>query len=183
MPRNWEEYYSDPANLNFAPEPLLIQAAEWLPPGRALDLACGAGRNALYLASLGWDVTAVDSSPAAIRALLEHAAPRRIEAAVQDIETGSFSIEPGRYNLICDFFYLHRDLFPAIREGVAPGGTFVAAIHLVGTDPGAPPRNPAYLLRPGELQAEFDGWKVLFYSEATEPEHSRPTARIVARRA
>ena len=69
MPRNWDRHYSDPANLEFAPAPLLVQAAELLRPGRALDLACGTGRNALFLASLGWQVTAVDRSAVGIRLL------------------------------------------------------------------------------------------------------------------
>ena len=62
--RDWDEHYADPANRNWEPEPLLVEAAEFLAPGRALDLACGTGRNALYLVSLGWRVTAVDRSPA-----------------------------------------------------------------------------------------------------------------------
>jgi tellurite methyltransferase len=183
MPRNWEEHYSDPAKLDFTPSPLLVQVADLLPPGRALDLACGHGRNSLYLASLGWRITAVDSSPAAIRLLSERAHGLEIDARVADLETGDFPIAPDAYDLICDFYYLQRDLFPRIREGVRPGGTFAGAIHLPDPSPGAAPHNPAFLLQPGELRSEFAGWKILFYSEAREPERSRPAARIIARRA
>ena len=66
MPRDWDAYYSDPSGKQDDPDPLLIQVAEMLPPGRALDLACGYGRHALYLASLGWQVTAVDKSQVVI---------------------------------------------------------------------------------------------------------------------
>jgi 2-polyprenyl-3-methyl-5-hydroxy-6-metoxy-1,4-benzoquinol methylase len=67
VPRNWNEHYSRLTNLDLEPARLLVEAAGMLPPGRALDLACGAGRNALYLAKLGWQVTAVDASEVAIR--------------------------------------------------------------------------------------------------------------------
>jgi tellurite methyltransferase len=167
LPRDWNACFSDPAHRSAAPDPILVQLAESLPPGRALDLACGAGRHATYLAQLGWQVTAVDSSPAALAHL-----PPSIDARLVDLERGEFAIEPGAYDLICDFLYLQRDLFPAIREGIRPGGTFAGAVLL-----NSPQRNPAFSLAPGKLREEFAGWKVLFYSEGGG------IARIIARRA
>ena len=173
MPRDWDRYYSNAANLDRSPAPLLVEIADRLPPGRALDLACGAGRNAIYLARLGWQVTAVDASRAAIARLLEDAKGLAVDARIADLERGEFTIEPHAYDLICDFHYLHRELFPDIREGVRPGGVVVAAIHLDGS----------FAVRPGELREEFAGWKILYYSEAAEEDSGRPSARIVARRA
>jgi SAM-dependent methyltransferase len=178
MPRNWDQHYSDPANLDFTPDPLLVEVAELLPPGRALDVACGAGRNAQFLASLGWQVTAVDRSAVGIRLLRERAAGLAVDARIADLEAGGFAIEPGAYDLICDFYYLQRDLFPAIREGVRPGGVFTGAIHLFQED-----RPASYVLQPGELRGEFHGWKILFYSESAGAKSNRPSARIIARRA
>ena len=178
MPRNWDRHYSDPANLDFTPAPPLVEVAELLPPGRALDLACGAGRNSLFLASLGWQVTAVDRSAAGVRLLRERAAGLSIDARVADLEAGGFPIEPAGYDLICDFYYLHRDLFPAISEGVRPGGVFTGAIHLVEEG-----HTAQYALPPGGLRDEFQGWKILFYSESPETGPHRPSARIIARRA
>lgn len=179
MPRNWEEQYAKGAEIDFTPAKLLMEAAEMLPPGRALDLASGPGRNALYLAGLGWSVVAVDSSPAAIRILRERAATSslRIETHVADLEADAFPIEPGAFDLICDFFYLQRDLFPRVKEGVRPGGVVVAEVHLRDDQP------HRFVLEPGELWAQFHGWKVLFYSESPPADHGRPTARIIARRA
>src|SRR4051812_24240131 len=117
MPRDWEAYYSDDSNLASEPESLLVQVAEILPPGRALDLACGVGRNAIYLARLGWRVTAIDSSRTGIARLRERAAGLDIETRVADLERGEFPIEPHGYDLICDFYYLQRSLFLEIREG------------------------------------------------------------------
>ena len=178
MPRNWDEHYSNPANLDPEPAPLLVEVADMLPPGCALDLACGAGRNALYLAILGWQVTAIDVSQAAIRHLTRAGPLPGLEARVADLERHEFAIEPAAYDLICDFFYLQRDLFPQIREGVRPGGVFTGAIHL--TTPG---HNPLFTLNSGALRNEFAGWKILYYSEAAEPGNTRPSARIIARRA
>ena len=179
MPRNWEKHYAQAAEIDFTPAPLLIEAVEMLPPGRALDLASGPGRNALYLASLGWSVVAVDSSAVAIRILRERAAAARlsVETHVADLESGAFRIEPGAYDLICDFFYLQRDLFPGIKEGVRAGGVVVAEIHLRDDQP------HQFVLEPGELWAEFHGWKILSYSEGSREAHKRPSAKIIARRA
>lgn len=179
MPRDWEQHYCQIQGLDWTPAPVLVQVAEVVPPGRALDLACGAGRNALFLASLGWDVVAVDASPAAIRVLRERAdaGGLRVDGRVADLETGAFVIEPGGYDLICDFFYLQRDLFAPMREGVRPGGAFAAEIHLRDEQP------HRFVLDPGELRREFEGWKILYYSESVRPGQSRPSAAILARRA
>lgn len=154
-----------------------------LPPGRALDLACGPGRHSLYLARLGWRVTAVDSSPVAIGLLREQAGRLAIDAHLADLERGEFAIAPDSYQLICDFLYLQRDLFPQIRAGVHPGGIFVGAIHLLQEGCNASPQHPDFLLQPGELRGYFDGWKVLFYSEGGDEGRSRRIARIMARKA
>ena len=179
MPRNWDEHYAQAANLDFTPVPLLVEVAEMLAPGRALDIASGPGRNALYLAGLGWNVVAVDASRTAIEILRERAAAARlsIETHQADLEAGAFAIEPAGYDLIYDFFYLQRDLFPQIREGVRPGGLFTAEIHLREDD------RRRFVLDPGEMRTEFTGWKILYYSEAARPGHTSATARIIARRA
>lgn len=182
MPSHWDHHYSDPDGLDFTPAPLLVEVADRLPPGCALDLACGHGRNAIYLANLGWRVTAVDSSPVAIRLLRDRSSGLDVDLRLADLEAGEFPIRPASFDLICDFFYLQRDLFPQIREGIRPGGLFVGAIHLLDRA-AAPTRNPAFQLQPGELRKEFAGWKILFYSEGLETGTTRPAARIVVRKA
>jgi len=183
VPRNWDQHFADPAHVESVPDPLLIEAADLLPPGHALDLACGPGRHALYLARLGWRVTAVDSSAIAIRLLRAQSAGLPVDVRQADLERGEFAIAPNTYQLVCDFLYLQRDLFPQIRDGIHPGGIFAAAIHLVQAECDAAPHNPDFLLRPGELRALFGDWKVLFYSESGDPGRSRRMARLIARRA
>jgi SAM-dependent methyltransferase len=176
VPRDWDHYYSNPANFSVDPAPLLVQVAEMLPPGQALDLACGPGRNALYLARLGWRVTAVDASEVAIAHLRRRSS--EVDARVADLERGEWAIAPAAYDLICDFYYLQRDLFPRIRDGVRPGGVFTGAVHLI--EPG---RDPQFSLEPGELRSEFATWKILYYLEGAESRGQRRSARIIARRA
>ena len=60
MARNWNQYYAEPGYTDAAPDALLVELADSLAPGRALDLACGAGRHAIYLSRLGWQVTEVE---------------------------------------------------------------------------------------------------------------------------
>jgi tellurite methyltransferase len=181
VPRDWDQRYAHPEGLDFTPAPLLVEVADRLPPGRALDLACGHGRNTIYLATLGWHVTAVDASAAAIRLLRERSSGLDVDARVADLVAGEFAIRPASFDLIGDFLYLQRDLFPQLREGVRPGGVFVGAMHLLDRS-AAPGRDSALQLRPGELREEFAGWKILFYSEGREPGRSRLCARIIARR-
>ncbi|PWU00597.1 MAG: SAM-dependent methyltransferase [Terriglobia bacterium] len=176
---NWDERYRLAEKLDSTPVPLLVEVADLLPPGRALDLACGAGRNALYLAGLGWSVVAVDSSQAALDIVRNRAAAARLAIDIRqgDLEADACAVEPDAYDLICDFFYLQRNLFPRIRAAVRPGGLFTAEIHLRDAQP------HRFVLEPGELRQEFASWKILYYSESTRPGHARPTAQIIARRA
>jgi tellurite methyltransferase len=142
---------------------------------------------ALLLAERGFQVTAVDSSRVAVRSLREAARGRGLEvdARVADLERGGFEVETDAYDLVCDFYYLQRDLFSAVRAGVRPGGLFVASIHTADDDPLLKPMNPAFLLRPGELRAEFSAWEVLLYEETKDSEGARRrrrAARLIARR-
>jgi tellurite methyltransferase len=183
MPRDWNRHYSDGESLDETPDSLLVQAMESIAPGEALDLACGPGRNAIYLARLGWKVTAVDNSAVAMAILRERAVGLPVTVVESDLESREFAIAPNAYDLICDFHYLHRPLFPEIRKGIRPGGLFVAAVHMVDPEASTGPHDPAFLLEPGELRRQFAGWKIAFYSEAAEAPGKRRVARILARRA
>lgn len=188
----WNDRYAARQGLHeLVPSSPLPDAIAGVTPGLALDLACGAGRHALFLAQHGWQVVAVDGSQVGIDLLIEEAKRRdlahRITTHVADLESepSGFAIEPARYDLICDFYYLHRPLFPAIRDGVRPGGRFVAAIHTL--DDGATPHmNPAFLLRPGELLSLAQAWSFeplhSHQGPSQQSGHSHGTAQLVARR-
>jgi tellurite methyltransferase len=172
-------------DLDAAPTPLLVETASALAPGKAprkaLDLACGAGRNALWLAEHGWEVTAVDGAPAAIEILRTRATDRglKINAVVADLEKGEYEIEPSRWDLVAMCYYLQRNLFEPSKRGVAPGGLLISIVHI--NEPGE--EGGPHRLRPGQLEQYFAGWEILHCHEgkANDPAHHRAVAEIVAR--
>ena len=179
----WNQRYRAGEQLFEEPSPLVTRYSGELKPARALDLACGAGRNSLYLADQGWQVTAVDGSALAIEILRERAAGRNlaIDTQVADLEQGQFAIEPGAYELICDCYYLQRSLIPKMQAGVRPGGIVIAVVHLEDSDQ---PHGTAARARPGELRGYFEAWKILHAYEGKSREacHQRPVAEVVAQK-
>jgi len=186
--RKWDEKFARGDEIHgFAPSAPLPEAIRDVPPGRAADLACGAGRHALFLAERGWQVVAIDGSRVGLDRMLEQARRRGVEAGIEartdDLESDSFTLEPDSFDLVCDFYFLHRPLFAQIRRAVRPGGLFVAAIH-VEEEGGEAPHS--FLLRPGELRSLVEGWgwEVVHAREgsSTETGHHHATAEIIARR-
>jgi SAM-dependent methyltransferase len=147
--RGWDERYrTHPGNECVTP--LLATIASRLVPGRAIDLACGAGRNALWLAANGWQVTAVDGSSAAIE--IVKARNPAIDARVADLEKHQYVVEPDSWDLIAICYYLQRDLFEPAKRGVVPGGVVIAIAHI--PEPADPQMTP-FRLAPGELTGYF----------------------------
>jgi len=183
---DWDERYRSGAGADDEPHPLVMEFASNLVPGRAFDVACGAGRHAIWLAERGWRVTAVDSSRVAIEILRRRANEKglAIDSRIADLERHEFIIEPEAYDLIVNCRYLQRDLFPAIRASVRVGGVVIAVIAMMDDNPEVKPMNPAFLLNPGELRAEFEGWELLrdFEGKPAGEESRRATAELVARR-
>jgi tellurite methyltransferase len=179
----WNFRYRAGEQLFETPAPLVTRFVDRLPAGEALDLASGPGRNALYLAGLGWRVTAIDGSPIAIGILRARARDKnlQIESTIADLERGQFDIQPDAYDLICDCYYFQRDLIAAMKAGVRPGGSIIAIVHLAGPDEpeGAPTR-----ARAGELKGFFEDWTILHEYEGMPSEscHEHAVAEIVAQK-
>ena len=181
---DWDQRYRAGEHSPAHPHHLLVTATEALAPGRALDLACGAGRHSIYLAGKGWRVTAVDNSQVGIEVACHraHKSGVMIETVVADLERGEFEIDSTAYDLICVFYYLQRDLFAGIKDGLRGKGVFVAAIHIIDDDPDSHQMNPAFLLAPGELKAFFSGWRIEHYHEGHHEgsDHKHRDAEIIA---
>lgn len=168
---------------SFSPQPSRIVREFYsrAPVGRALDLACGNGRNACLLAEHGFEVDAVDISEVGLRRFVcRSAAVHRI---CQDVDT--FVIRPGGYQLIVNIRFLKRDLFGALQTGLAPGGLLIFETYLMEKDSEAAQRfSPDHLLREGELRQAFPALQTLVYRETASRSHDVPTrtASLVALR-
>jgi SAM-dependent methyltransferase len=147
--------------------PFLRRHIRLLPKGKALDIAAGEGKNAVFLAQHGFDVEAVDISKIGLRKARKLASAKgvRIKTLLADLDC--YQIEKGRYDLITDFYFLNRRLIPRVKRGLKKGGRVVFETYLLeekslGLEG---PRNPAYLLRPNELLKLFQGLRIVFYRE------------------
>jgi tellurite methyltransferase len=186
--QKWDLKFSRGEELHgLAPSEPLPRAIAGVSPGLALDLACGAGRHALFLAEHGWRVRALDGSRVGVEKMMDEARRRGVEALIDarvcDLESDDLALEPEAFDLVCDFYFLHRPLFEQIRRAVRPGALFAAAIH-VQAESGA--ASHGFLLRPGELRATVEGWgfEILHAREgaSTEAGHHHATAEMVARK-
>lgn len=122
--------------------------------GSALDVACGRGRNALWLAQQGFSTHAIDRSPEAVQELRDEAARRglRIAASVLNLEQQDVSLGEAAYDVVVVTHYLHRPLFPALLRALKPRGVLVYETFTTGQAARGKPTNPAFLLGEGELR-------------------------------
>jgi SAM-dependent methyltransferase len=166
------------------PSPFLAEWIERFPIGRALDVACGAGRNALRLAEAGHHVDAIDISNAAINMARSEAADRRLDvnwivADLDDADLGS-----SRYDLITVIRYVKRPMWPRLVAALAPNGWLLIEHHLVTAAAVDGPQSPEFRLAPQELLEAFSALRILYYEETIEDSArergSYALARLVA---
>jgi len=162
------------------PARFLTENLDILPKGRTLDVAMGRGRNAIYLAKMGFEVEGIDISPEAVHAALERARSVGVSlnARIADLEN-DYLIERGAYHLILCFNYLQRSLIPQIKEGLRVGGMVVYETFIVDQARFGKPTNPDYLLKHNELLEMFRDFRCLRYREGLA-EKERAVASIIA---
>ena len=111
-----------------------------------LDVAAGGGRHSRFFADRGHKVTALDRDTSAL------ASHPDIEIVQADLEDGSSWLLPGRtFGAVVVTNYLHRPLFPALLDALAPGGVLLYETFMEGNERFGRPSNPAFLLKDGEL--------------------------------
>jgi SAM-dependent methyltransferase len=174
-----------------APSPFLLEHLDALARaarlGPVVDVACGEGRHAQALAERGIPVVGVDLRATALAALRARARERdlAIHAVRADLEAAPcLPLAPGRCGALLVFRYLHRPLAPQLAECLRPGGLLLYETFTVAqSELGYGPRNPAFLLEPGELARLFPRLETSSYWEGiTQDERPAALARLLARR-
>ena len=168
------------AHLDAMPSAWVRRWAAWIRPGGAvLDLACGTGRHARFMAQLGFEVDAVDRDIG-----LFADAPPNVALRQADLEQGPWPYDGRRFDGIVVTHYLHRPLLPTLVESLERGGLLVYETFATGNERFGKPSNPDFLLEPGELLDAVRGkLRVIAYEDLVVVEPRRAAIqRICARR-
>ena len=187
----WDKKYSERSHSSLEPDPFLVSAHdEFLfatAPGLALDIAGGVGRHAIWLAQRGWRTRLIDISDVGIglaeknasRALGPVAKEFLITAEVADLHSiQDFGRE--QYDLVLVFYFLQRELFPALAAALKPGGILIYKTYTTEQKNFAGgPSHPMFLLEPNELLRAFSAMRVLHYHETIQ---EKGVAELVARK-
>lgn len=176
-------FESQDSFLGENPSPFLVREMHRitaLAPGNiALDIACGEGRNSLFLAQHGFQVTGLDISDAGVAKGLDRAQALGIQVDFLRVDLDDYVIE-GRYDLILNFNYLSRELIPLEVASLNPGGLLLFD-SITATGELLQSHNPSYLLQPGELLRVFKKFNgdILYSEESCCGD--MPTARLLFR--
>jgi tellurite methyltransferase len=179
----WDERYRQGVEPAFEqPRSFLIEAAEYLPRhGLALDVAMGLGGNAGFLIERGLRVIGLDVSEVAAQRAKQQWP--QLMAAVIDLNR--FNLPAAHFDVVINFYYLQRDLWPLYRRVIRSGGVLIFESLLIDTLQVRPDYKPEYLLHPGELRSAFSNWDILMYQEGwrdIDCDSPRAVVSLVARK-
>ncbi len=177
----WDvKYAAKPVPERLNPDDWLKQAVSGLNPSRALELACGSGQNAIWLALQGWLVDAIDISPVGLAQAQELARTRGVRVNWIAADLDEFTPVPETYDLVIVFRFLDRVRLPGIVEHtLRPGGRLIYETFTTAHTrlPDSHMKNPAFALESGELPRLFPRLAIASYAECALPD--RDVARFV----
>lgn len=165
---HWNRRYAS-ADRHATPVPnrFLVAEVSGMVPGRALDLACGAGRNAVWLAEQGWRVTAVDFSDVGLTMARDLALARGVEIDWIEADVVAWAPESRAYDLVCALYLQlpapeRRRVLRHAADAVAPGGTLLVVGHDLSNliEGWGGPSQTEVLYTPDDIVAEIDGLQV-----------------------
>jgi 2-polyprenyl-3-methyl-5-hydroxy-6-metoxy-1,4-benzoquinol methylase len=164
--------------LGKEPNTFLRKHIRLLPKGKALDIAAGEGRNAVFLAQQGFEVDAVDISEKGLKKAQKLARKKGVKINTSLMDLDQYPIGKEQYDLIADFYFLKRRLIPRIKKGLKKGGKVIFETYLLehralGT---GGPKQAKYFLKPNELIKLFRDFRILFYREGIFREGGRKKA-------
>jgi len=186
----WNEKFSSGSHGPTEPDPFLVNAyRDYVGPllgagkGRkALDLAGGTGRHAIFLAERGWMVTLLDVSDVGLDRAKAEAARQGLSLDLRREDASQAALGNKQFDLIVVVFFLERELFPAVRAALKPGGLLVYKTYTAEhtrLSGGKGPKHPMHLLGRNELLRTFESLEVLFYRETVT---EKGVAELVAHR-
>ncbi len=184
---SWNKKYSEGSHRSLEPDPFLVSAYEEFlfgtTPGLALDVAGGVGRHAIWLAQHGWRVKLLDISEVGIKQAEENAKRTvtrdSIATEICDLNTMQ-DLGREQYDLVVVFFFLQRELFPALLNTIQPGGLLIYKTYTAEQKNfSGGPSHPMFLLEPNELLHAFSTLRVLRYHETIQ---EKGVAELVARK-
>ena len=156
----------------------IFESAAWqLRPCRALDIAAGKGRNALYLTDRGFEVVAVDISSVALDVARLHAKEKQARINWQQLDLEQSGFPGGEYDLILNINYLQRSLIAKIKAALRPGGHVICETYSIDQQVIGHPKNPQYFLTHNELLDHFRDFRVLYYREGKFSDAGEPSFR------
>lgn len=163
------------------PAPLLVEQRALLPKrGRALDIACGEGRNAVYLAREGFEVDAVDISAVGLRKAKRLAEDSGVEIRIGLYDLEQRALPEGPFDVIACIHYKQRDLVPGITEALAPGGVLVVEIATLDNLEISKRPSRGFLVARNELLGWFPALRPLHYREGIF--HGSHVAQLIAQK-
>jgi tellurite methyltransferase len=176
----WDQRYGQEGIETPDPDPLLVTNRSLLESGTALDLACGRGGNALFLAEHGYRVYAMDISSTALVSLRREAVRRGlpVQCIVADLE--DYPLPAKEYDLVTVFYFFDAALMTAIAAALRPAGLLFYATFNHRHTSLKPGFNPAYLVPRGGLKPIFPGLEILL-DEPETGDHGN-IAQLIARK-
>lgn len=181
--REWDRRYAEcDEPIQTRPSPFLEAWLPTLPPGgRALDVACGAGRNALRLAEAGYEVDAVDISAVAVARGRSEARQRGLDLTWHVADLDDFDPGRERYQVIVVIRYRNRDLWPRLIDALALNGWLLAEHHFKTPAPVTGP-SETFKLEPQELLRAFGELRVILFEDAVDQDPDLPTRTVALER-
>lgn len=172
----WDERYDKEGSSLNEPASFLKEHIHRLPLGKALDLAMGTGRNAIFLAMNGYEVDGIDFSEVAVKKVKARAKRKSLAIHSLQADLTHYRIAENSYDLIVNLYFLERTLFPQIKEGLREGGMILFETYTIEQPRYGRPHNPDHLLKPNELIHRFSDFHIIYYHERVDEGEEGPKA-------